>query len=96
MTRINCCRSFRDGPYKALTAHWGVLLADAYDMDISAGVRYVRSADKEHHQAVCLFLSTLDWKITPYVLPGNEMWSQGYELDETCDAYIQWRLSQKD
>ena len=97
MIRINVYQHL--GKERALLLqHWARILSEEYDLNSTQAFKYVKGPDMDHLNFVCEMLKNQGWKVGCFRLPGNHVETGirclGYEIDENCDAYISWRLSQ--
>lgn len=77
---------------QSLLKHWVGLLAEEFDVGVSTAFCWVKS----NTDFTAEFLQTKGWIIHSYTTPsvGDRCHSYGYVIDDTCDEFVQWKLSQ--
>ena len=74
---------------------WVNMLAEEYLVEPAKAQQWVSHSD--NREFVVNFLSHRGWKITCYTTPeieGDRVISHGFVIDDGCDEFIKWKLSQ--
>ena len=88
--RINLAS--RSNPHKRMLQHWAFLLADEYQVNPAQAEKWIISDPK----FVAEFMQSKTWKVQDYATPliYESSISFGYVIDDECDQFIVWKLSQ--
>jgi hypothetical protein len=91
--RLNIMNRSTWEKYPTLLKGWVQAFAKEFDIEEQQAQQYLYW----HPDTVAEFLNNRGWNITPYELPnlleGERRISKGYVLDESCTAYVSWRLT---